>query len=170
MAWQDIDLPPFVEHPPAGLDVVSASDAIRAICGWHIAPVITEVFVVDDPFGRPDIYLPTLHIQQVTACTVAGVALTPAELADLDWSSAGYLGRGQGKTWPTRRRSVTVTVQHGYTRVPPVLAAMATELAGRMLSPAGLVQQTSGQRSETYQRGLIESDLAVLDRYLLPAI
>lgn len=167
--WQELaSLEPLVVS--SSLDVQSASGAIRDLCGWHIAPVRTQTFVVDEPLGRPDVFLPTLRLVEITAVQVDGVDLTVDELAALDWSSQGYLSRGLGWRWPTRRRSVEITVRHGYARTPPNVAQVCMALAGRMAStPAGLARRQVGQRSEEYLRGLHESELATLAPYVIPA-
>lgn len=151
------------------LDVDSASAAVRDRCGWHIAPVVTQTFVVDEPLGRADIFLPTLRLVEVTAVTVEGIDLTVDELAALDWSSRGYLSRGGGWRWPARRRSVEITVRHGYPAAPASVAAVVLGLAKRMATtPADLVRQQVGQRSEEYLRGMHQSDLDALAPYVIP--
>ena len=166
--WQDLtSMEPLA--PSDTLDVASASAAIRDLCGWHIAPVRTQMFVVDEPLGRVDVFLPTLRLVEITGVTVEGVAFTADELAALDWSSQGYLSRGPGWRWPTRRRSVEITVRHGYTAAPASVAAVVLGLAKRMATtPAGLVRQQVGQRSEEYVRGMHQSDLEALAPYVIP--
>ncbi len=151
------------------VDVNAASAAIRDHCGWHIAPVRTQTFVVDEPLGRPDVFLPTLRLVEITAVKVEGVDLTEEQLTALDWSSQGYLSRGQGWRWPTRRRSVEITVRHGYDRTPANVAQVCLALAGRVAStPAGLARRQVGQRSEEYLRGIHESELVTLAPYVIP--
>lgn len=164
--WQALaSLAPLA--PSSTLDVESASGAIRDLCGWHIAPVRTQTFVVDEPFGRRDVFLPTLRLVDLTAVKVEGVDLTAEELAALDWSSRGYLARGM--RWPTRRRSVEITVRHGYDRTPANVAQVCLALAERMgSSPAGLARQQVGQRSEEYLRGLHQAELSTLAPYVIP--
>lgn len=166
--WQELDdLGPLVVSET--VDVESASAAIRDLCGWHIAPVVEQTLLIDEPMGRADIFLPTLRLLEVTAVTVEGVALDVDQLAAVDWSSRGYLGRGNGGRWPTRRRSVEVTVRHGWPAPPASVARVCMALAQRMgASPAGLVRQQVGQRSEEYLRGLHASELADLAPYVIP--
>lgn len=166
--WQELDdLDPLVISQTA--DVDSASAAIRDLCGWHIAPIVEQTFIVDEPLGRADIFLPTLRLLEITAVKVDGVALDAEELAALDWSSRGYLSRGNGGRWPTRRRSVEITVRHGWAATPASVSQVCLALAQRMgTAPAGLVRQQVGQRSEEYLRGLHESELASLAPYVIP--
>lgn len=166
--WQELAaLEPLA--PSDSVDVESASAAVRDRCGWHIAPVRTQTFVVDEPGGRADVFLPTLRLVEITAVKVAGVDLTVDELAALDWSSRGYLSRGGGWRWPARRRSVEITVRHGYPEAPASVAAVVLGLAKRMATtPAGLVRQQVGQRSEEYVRGMHQSDLEALAPYVIP--
>ena len=166
--WQDLtSMEPLA--PSDTLDVASASAAIRDLCGWHIAPVRTQMFVVDEPLGRVDVFLPTLRLVEITGVTVEGVAFTADELAALDWSSQGYLSRGPGWRWPTRRRSVEITVRHGFDRTPPNVAQVCLALAQRVAStPAGLARRQVGQRSEEYLRGIHEAERATLAPYVIP--
>lgn len=166
--WQElVDLEPLTAS--GNLDVRSASAAIRDHCGWHIAPIRTQTFVVDEPLGRADVFLPTLRLLEITGCKVEGVELTEEQLAGLDWSSKGYLSRGLGWRWPTRRRSVEITVRHGFPAAPANVAQVCLGLASRMAStPAGLVRRQVGQRSEEYLRGMHQSDLDTLAAYVIP--
>lgn len=169
--WQDLtSMEPLAQSDTLDVaSVAAASAAIRDLCGWHIAPVRTQTFVVDEPLGRPDVFLPTLRLVEITGVSVLGVALTADELAALDWSSQGYLSRGPGCRWPTRRRSVLITARHGYDRTPANVAQVCLALAGRVAStPAGLARRQVGQRSEEYLRGIHESELATLAPYRIP--
>lgn len=162
-------LPPFVAPAGAVSDdqVLGASNAIRRYCGWHIAPRITQTFVINEPGQSADIFIPSLMIHAVTACTVTGVDLTEDQLQQLDWSSNGYIGRGTYGGWPTRRRSVTITVDHGYDLEDvPELAMLCKSLAERVASrPAGIVRQQVGQRNEEYERAMLGDDRTALDLY-----
>jgi hypothetical protein len=171
-------LPPF-EDPAGRLDLTAATARIRNICGWHIWPKLEQTFTVNEPGGGPDLFLPTLLVHSVVSCTVNGVALTEDELAGLDWSSAGYLGRGSYQVdngyvyetaarWPTKRRSVVITIEHGYDEKPHELVELAVALASRASSdPSGRVvtSVTTGGKSESYAVAPYESELPILDPY-----
>lgn len=54
--------------------IASASAAIRAWCGWHVAPVLDCSITLDGEAG--DIWLPTNALASVTSATVGGEDVT----------------------------------------------------------------------------------------------
>ena len=54
--------------------IASASAAIRAFCGWHVAPVLDCSITLDGEAG--DIWLPTNALASVTSATVDGEDVT----------------------------------------------------------------------------------------------
>lgn len=54
--------------------IASASAAIRAYCGWHVAPVLDCSITLDGEAG--DIWLPTNALASVTSATVGGEDVT----------------------------------------------------------------------------------------------
>lgn len=54
--------------------IASASAAIRAYCGWHVAPVLDCSITLDGESG--DIWLPTNALASVTSATVGGEDVT----------------------------------------------------------------------------------------------
>lgn len=86
------------------------SSVLRAVCGWHVAPLITEtVSLLWD--GGVAVILPTLRLDSITS-----VKLDGREVKGFSWDPAGilYLERVGGRP----RRALEVTMTHGYETVP----------------------------------------------------
>lgn len=101
-------------------------DVIRAYCGWHVSPSITETITLDGP-GSDTLFLPSLHVTDVASVTVDGVAQNEPE-----WSESGLI---RGAFHGRRFRSIVVTLTHGYTELPHALKAAADRLTA--VSAAG---------------------------------
>lgn len=161
---------PLIDPAPAGTDpsaLAAATAIVRAYCGWHVAPVITETLVIDGS-GASRLVLPTLRVESIDALTVGGVAV-----ADPDWSATGILyGR-----FPDRPRSVEVTLTHGYDVVPlelrDVVLGIASDL-GDGASEGAIASKRLGDYQVTYATGdaatgatVATSARAILNRYRL---
>lgn len=161
--------------PPAGVsqeqdNLTSAEAAVRAYCGWHVAPRHIEDLVLDGS-GTSTLFLKTLRLTAVTAVEVNGVALDPSTL---EWSEAGYL-RTPG-VWPDRLRSVKVTIEHGFDYVPDVAAIVQAVAARASASPTGVVREQAGAVSISMSMVapgvsggvvLMDHERRMLDRYRL---
>lgn len=153
---------PFAPAPegvdPA--DWLAACDEVRALCGWHVAPVVTETITVDSD-GGPLLVLPSLRVVDVTSVSIAG-----AEVAAPAWSSHGVI-RG---CWPAGQRNVAVTLAHGFDRAPAGLVALAKQFLTNPLAPgARVASRTRGPFAESYfDSGSPEQ--RVIDRYRLPRL
>lgn len=170
------DYTALVGPAPAGLDldrlIAAASDMVRAECGWHIAPAVTEVFVVDGPGGRTAM-LPTLELTDVTTVSDAGTVVDPL---DLEWSRDGFLRRCG--CWTTKLRGLSVTAVHGHATTPADLVALVCTVAARAAaSPAGAVREQVGTASVTYSQvgfnvsggtALLKHEIEWLAKYKLP--
>lgn len=122
--------------PPAKVEAAAAQ--VRALCGWHIAPVITETVHVDSEGGTL-LVLPTLRLVELVSVT----DVDGNELDDVSWSRHGYLRRTQ--RFPEGPRAVEVTMRHGYDTVPAdLLGAIAERTSRRVL------QESLGSRSVSY--------------------
>ncbi len=123
----------------------AASASIRRHCGWHIFPVLTETFTVRGS-GARDLFLPTLRLLEVVACTEDGTELDPAALT-IGADFAGFVAH-PSRYWTNSRRGVTVTIRHGYDYVPE-LAQLCRDVAARIGSAPGgqLIQKSMGDRS-----------------------
>lgn len=147
--------------------LLQAEATVRAHCGWHIAPPRTETLVLDGS-ASPVLTLPTLHLTDVSAVAVDGVALIAG--TEFAWSSSGYLLRLAEAVWPWKPRSIVVTITHGHPTAPPEVASVVQAIAARMGSnTAGLASKTAGPFSETYATEMFGYERAALDRHRLPA-
>jgi hypothetical protein len=159
----DVELPPLVEAAadpapgdPTAAELAAVSAAIRAECGWHIAPEITQTIVLDSD-GAATLMLPSLHVTAVSSVrNLAGA--DPVEVTDFRWSRAGMLQRPGG--WPRGFRTVEVTLTHGFSERPDDLAALLRTLAKRTVA-----SETIGSR--TLQLDPVESIMTaeMLDLY-----
>lgn len=107
----------------------AANAEVRRLCGWHVAPVITQTLEMDGTGGQ-FLLLPTNKLLKVTACTNDGVDVLPY----VDASEKGMLHLRSGR-WSTRFRGVTVTIEHGYESAPDVAGVIAAvaERSGSMI-------------------------------------
>lgn len=153
--------------PQAALDMATA--AVRAYCGWHVAPSQVETVTVDA--DGHTVLLPSLHVTAVSSVTVDDVLL---EAEAFDWSAAGILRLTASACG---FRKVTVVMTHGYETVPEVAAIILAVSARAIASPSGVVRAQVGQISETYSQtganqaggvALLDAEMATLDRYKLP--
>lgn len=109
------------------LDIIAGD--IRAYCGWHIAPKVTETITLDSD-GQDAIVLPTLKLQDVTAVRYwNGSEMAPLSGWDArtGWSSQRCSIFHPGG-FPKGRRALEVDIVHGYDSVPPELAKGITKL------------------------------------------
>jgi hypothetical protein len=153
--------------------VAAAEAAVRSYCRWHIAPARSGVDVTVDGTGSSVQPLPTLHLTNVTNVVEDGSSV---DLADVQWSQAGYLWRAQPFT--RTLRGITATIDHGYAEVPLEVRAVVLAVAARaVVSPDGIVRSQVGQVSVQFSQpaanvaggvSLFEHEARVLDRYRLP--
>ena len=154
---------------PTGVEPVvwaAACEAVRAFCGWHVAPSVSESVTVDGSGGSVQ-FLPTLHLTALTSISSDGV-----EVTDPEWSAAGMV---RGACWSRKFRGVTATMTHGYDEPPVEVVAVARNLAESAGVMPGARQITSGPHSvtltEAAQAGasaMSPAHHAVLDRYRIP--
>lgn len=141
-----------------------ATEAVRDYCGWRVAKPKTETLTLPSRGGR-SIFLPTLHVNDITAVTVDGRTLTADEF---DWDESGILERVSGR-WPRGRRAVTVTLNHGYAACPGGISqAISAAVARGVLVPAGgIASETAIGQSIVYSRmsagGLVAGAMFVAD-------
>lgn len=138
------DLQGFQGAPFKSETVKAASEQIRRICGWHIAPTIEETLVLDHD-GGPVLYLPSLKVTDVTAVKDYR---SGRELSNWHWSGAGMI---EG-SFPRGFRSVEVTIEHGYAECPAdLLPVIASRTQRRVM------QESLGSRSVSFSA---EGDVA----------
>jgi hypothetical protein len=150
---------------PTGVDAdawEAACGAVRAYCGWHVAPSVTETVTVDGPGGNV-LFLPTLHLTGITSLTNDGTTVT-----DPEWSEAGMV-RG---SWTSKFRGVVAEITHGYEECPAEIIGVLTEAASRgvggsAVSQVGQVRMGGVSGVPGAASFMLEQE-AVLDRYKLP--
>jgi len=158
------DLIQFPEAPFAEDLVASAADQVRILCGWHIAPEVTETLTVES-WGGPVLSLPTLHLTAVTE--VRDVTGTdPAVLDRWRKSQSGMLIRIGG--WPFG--TVEVDVTHGYPVCPDGLLAVIAERVQQSSRDRSIRQESLGSRSIALGADPVSPAGQVLSRYTIPAI
>ncbi len=152
-------------------NIDAAEAAVRAYCGWHVAPVMVQSLVLDGS-GTASLFVPTLRLTDVTAAEVSGTVL---DVADLEWSESGYL-RAAG-VWPDKLRAVKVTIEHGFDAVPDVAAIVLAIAARASASPTGVVREQAGAVSVSMSATapgvsggvvLMDHERRMLDKYRLP--
>jgi hypothetical protein len=150
---------PIPDLDPAAVAVACAR--VRRICGWHIAPVVTETITL--PWSWSGRYLlPSLHVVSV-GTTVAGSAVTS------DWSPGGALWLTSGNIAPpvnARLRGVSVTLTHGYETCPEDVRDIVAQMA-RQVGQRRVRSSAEGPFSTTYE---VEEFGLDLDAYRLPAL
>ena len=127
----------------------AAQASIRRYCGWHVTPDIDETLKVD-AYGGSILTLPSKHVNSITSILVDG-----RELVDqIDWSVAGTIQLRTG-CWLDRPGSVTVTLNHGYSRdeVPEIAELLRTLAKRRAPSPAWPASPSTAHRSATSPTG-----------------
>ena len=156
---------------------VMATGAVRDYCGWRVAKTAAETFTVRSS-GSAALFLPSLHVVSVDSVTEDGVVLAAS---DFEWDAGGVLERVGVAGWKTGRRTVTVTVTHGYESCPGGVAqAVASSVARGAFTPAGgIASETALGQTFVYSRmtagGLaagqmfVGDELARLDQHRIPA-
>lgn len=152
-------------------NLAAAEAAVRAYCGWHIAPSVIENLVLDGS-GTRSLFLKTLHLRNVVSAEVSGEVV---DVSTLEWSEAGFV-RAPG-IFPDRLRSVKLTIEHGFDAVPDV-AQIIRDIAGRadasqsyvVREQAGAVGINSSMVAPGVSGGvvLMDHERRMLDKYRLP--
>jgi hypothetical protein len=156
--------------PPSGVDEDAwdaACAAVRAYCGWHVAPSVTEDLTVNGS-GSNFQNLPTLHLTALNTLTEDGTLLDPS---GFEWSDNGQLWRGQ--PWTGHFRGIVANITHGYDTCPPEIVGVLREAADRGIE--GSAASQVGQVSMGGVSGvpgavafIIDQRSYILDRYKLP--
>lgn len=152
-----------------------AMRTVRAACGWHVAPVVEELLIVDGN-GTPRLALPTKRIESVLSVSIDGRELQPRSYR---WSADGWLTLLSG-AWPDLERSVEVRLVHGFDFAPE-LQDVADALVRRMeLAPSGIeAGETVGPFRSDYRAGrdggvrtvgLMQSEVEALAPYRLEGV
>lgn len=131
----------FPGAPFPAAQVEAASEQVRRIAGWHIAPREVHTVVLDHD-GADVLTLPSKAVHEVLSVRdVSGS--TPREVTGYRWSAKGMLSRSGGL--PLGFRSVEVTFEHGFDSCPAdLLPVIASRTQRRVM------QESLGSRSVSY--------------------
>ena len=154
------ELPPLIssaDYETHGLDaldvraeaaVESASAAVRAWCGWHVAPVLRcEARVTAD--GGKVCALPALAVRSVESVTEDGSELD--EGAAYEWLPNGLLRRCGFKAWTCRWGGIAAVYEAGLpTESAAIVSQVCAQLAANALGPAGVRREQAGGVSVEY--------------------
>lgn len=151
------DLVGFPGAPFSDGVAAAAGGQVRALCGWHVAPQVTETLVVETG-GSVVVLLPSLRVASV------------AEVRDGDGNVLGgwrvrpngVLRRDAG--WPD---VIEVDLTHGYDKCPAELIAVVAEFA-RSIKAGGVKAESLAGRSVQLDTtpGGVSAD--ILARYSIP--
>lgn len=131
--------------PPLATDgepdyLAAASAAVRAYCGWHVAPVLSESIQVNGT-GTNVLYLPSLKVQNVASVYIRGENVADA----IEWAEEGLL-RFRGGVFPRIFRGVHVFYTHGFTLEDvPNVAEITRQVAERAHASANVPGNISSQ-------------------------
>lgn len=132
----------------------AAQAAIRAYCGWHIAPILTETLYVSARHTSPKIFIPSGHVVDIERLEMLeNNKGTWKEVAGYGWDETGTLELTGGQRFTKGLRNVRVTLTHGYQpdEVPDVLA-IADAIARRAaMSLYGVASQSVNGATVAYQ-------------------
>lgn len=144
--------------------LLQAEAVVREFCRWHIAPTRTvedSVVAIPDGAGALRLFLPTLHLIEVTAVVTDDEDIVPLE--EVSWTRSGIVWRDGG--WGSAR-TLTVSYSHGHPTTPPDVEAVVQAIATRgVANPGSLVRTQAGPFADTYsQTGFNQSlPIALLD-------
>lgn len=158
-----------------------AEAAVRAYCGWHIAPAEDTTLTLDGP-GSSVLLLPSLHVTAVASVTERGILVDPSAYT---WSESGVVKRAAGSTWSgawgggwtDALRGVEVAFTHGYDEWPLDVLAIVDRLASRavegsasggMLVQVGAVSYATGEDGLPVTGAIGALERSSLSRYKLP--
>lgn len=151
--------------PPLEAEIVDAAcDEIRTVCGWHIAPAISETLTVDGPGGTV-LILPTLWVTALTTITVEGAVLASTAYT---WSRGAVVRRIDGGVWPTKQGSIAVALTHGYPACPPAVRREVQRVAAaRSTIPAAITQSQVGAVSISYSPPTVDESVIAAYRLMV---
>lgn len=140
------------------------ADAIRTLCGWHIAPVVQQEFRILGDWS-PFLLLPTLNLVSILSATAGGTAL---DVSDWQWAE-------DGRVWEVPRSAgpLQITVTHGYEQCPPAIKAAhnamvkAGKLAGYSGVSIGQVRVQGAAANVDDSTGLDPYTSAILQKFTI---
>ena len=154
---------------PEGVDEeawAAACAAVRAYCGWHVAPSITDTYTLDGS-GSQFQALPSMHVTDIVLVTELG---TDLDASGYEWSEMGQLWREAG--WAGHFRGLIVEMTHGYDSCPPEILGVLQEAASRGVGGSAVSQvgqvRMGGVSGVPGAASFMLDQKAVLDRYAIP--
>jgi len=150
-----------------------AEAEVRAYCGWHIAPEVTEDVTLDGT-GSRILLLRSLKVTDVASVTEDEELVDPG---DYQWSASGFLLRLGGACWTDKLRGVVVNLTHGHPSMPMDVEAVIERMTARAVEVSGASQVLSQVGQVAYAVGVdglretgtsTQADRFVLDRHRLP--
>lgn len=142
-----VDLTGFPGAPFSAEVIAAVAEQIRSICGWHVAPTLSETLTVDSD-GERTLFLPSLRVVEVTAVRDLTDPNNPKTIDGWTWSEDGMLTRKHGGYWPEGLRALEVDITHGYETCPSDLFPVAADFGRRRVQ-----QESIGGRSVTFVSG-----------------
>ena len=131
--------------------IASASAAIRAYCGWHVAPVLDCSITLDGEAG--DIWLPTNALASVTSATVGGEDVT------VTGSNRRGRVRLEHKTCGLGNVAIDYVAGYDVAACPDLMGVVVQRvMASVAMTTYGVSQETAGGVSISYS-GSALSDL-----------
>ena len=110
----------------------AACGRVRSLCGWHIAPQVTETITVNGS-GTPLLMLPTMHLVAVTDVTIDGYVVDNPRPKVNGVVLLSYLPNSpvdpQFTTWGDGWGDITLTITHGYPVCPDELLEVTKRIA-----------------------------------------
>ena len=168
------DLSPELEAPITQEERIAAAQAaVRSFCGWHVAPIITEVVDRYELAGDA-ILLPTMRLHNVVSITAAdGNDLVAG--ARVWGETSGMIHRYGG--WPPACDGpLQIEIKHGYSPeeaadVINVVKQAAARAAGSPTAPdserAGPFQRSWREGGSRVGVSLLNAEIAKLEPYRL---
>lgn len=156
-----VDVP--LAPAPEGVDDdawAAACAAVRAYCGWHVAPVVTETVTLDGR-GRASYFLPTLRLVDLVSVAADGAAVV-----DPEWSVMGEV-RG---VYSDLLRGIVAVMEHGYADCPFEVLTVLRELSDSGV-PSGATSIAAGPykvsfgSTGTSDAALLPAQRSALDAY-----
>lgn len=161
------DVADFPGAPFPDAVLKAAGETVRGICGWHIAPRLTETLTLDAQGGQY-LFLPTLYLVEVSEVRDL-TGDTPQPITGWRKSRVGMLFRRQG--WPCGLESVEVDLVHGYETCPVDLIPEIVKAAGAVSRSRDIRQESAGGMSVTYATDDPSAGMSpVLARYRIPVV
>ena len=147
LLWSS-DLDSFEGAPFADGRVLIAGEQIRAACGWHVAPLVTETLRLDVDSPTLTLVLPSKRVTAISAVRdMTGAA--PVAITGFAWSRNGLLTLSGGR-WPCGLGAIEVDLTHGYDACPADLLDWAAQLARTAGRDSAIRSESVGSVAYTY--------------------